>query len=303
MPKIPLENTISGGFRFFFMRILSVVGTVWLPLLAMAVVWGGIVWLVVPHDWWLGKFPMFSDKHPDLHAVWALFFPFMIGMPLLMVTGLVLGSMMNVGLLRLALGLKKRCFVFFELGGDVWRVVWISVLCCLLVMGAYVGIALLAIAGGALAATLKPEGAWVALLVIAVIAAACFVIYAMVRLFFFLPAVTVADHRIGFARSWQLGRGNFWRIMVVSLVISFAISIVAGTISDVMIASMIGDSASKLGANPTDAQMIAFLRSLIPLAPMFLGLIAFQTIANTAIFAGAVGTAYNALTGKKEATP
>lgn len=301
MPKIPLEATISGGFRFFFTRILSVLGTVWLPLLVTVVVWGGIVWLVVPHDWWLGNFPVIDKKNPDPAMIWALVMPIVVGMPLLMATGLVLFSMMEVGLLRLALDLKKRCFVFFDLGGDVWRVVWASVLSILFVFGGYAAVFMFAVGGGALAATLKPDGLWVTLLVIAVIAAACFAIYALVRLFFFLPAVIVNDHRILFSKSWRLGGGNFWRIVLVSLVISLAVSIVAGTASDIVIMSMIGSRAAGLGEHPTDAQMLAFLRTLIPLIPVFIGLVLIQSAASMGITAGAVGTAYKTLTSSEEA--
>ena len=33
MTKIPLETTIAGAYRFLFMRILSILGTLWLPML------------------------------------------------------------------------------------------------------------------------------------------------------------------------------------------------------------------------------------------------------------------------------
>ena len=47
------------------------------------------------------------------------------------------------------------------------------------------------------------------------IVAVLWYIYAAVRLVFFLPAVVVAEEQIGLGRSWALGRGNFWRIIIV----------------------------------------------------------------------------------------
>ena len=41
----------------------------------------------------------------------------------------------------------------------------------------------------------------------------CVFIYVMVRLTFLLLPVVVAEHRIGIKRSWQLGKGNFWRML------------------------------------------------------------------------------------------
>jgi hypothetical protein len=40
-------------------------------------------------------------------------------------------------------------------------------------------------------------------------------IYVMVRLTFFLPAVVVVEKRVGLRRAWTLARGNFWRMFAV----------------------------------------------------------------------------------------
>ena len=302
MPKIPLEQTISGAFRFFFVRILSVLGTVWLPLLAIAVLWGGLIWLVVPHDWWLGKFPVLQGKHPDPAAVFSIILPFFAVLPLLVLSAMVVDAMMSVGLLRLSLGVKKRCFIFFSLGADVWRVVWANVLIFVTLFAAEIAIVLFVIFATGLGTLFKQyEGLWTAGIVVLTIAAICFAIYSLVRLFFFLPAMVVLNHKIAFANSWRLGRGNFWRIVLISLVICIAVSIVFGTISDVTLVAIAGGLADGLGEHPTHAQIMAFFRALIPLAPIMFAIMALEWVANTAIMAGAVGTAYKALTGKEEA--
>jgi hypothetical protein len=162
MNKIPLEDTISAAFQFLFKRILSIIGTVWLPMVLLAAVWGGIVYLVVPHEWWQGQFPILADKNPDLAMIWSMIRPLAIGFPLMGLAGLVLFSVMQVGLLRLSLGQSRRTFVFLSFGADVWRIVAASFLCGLTVMALYAAILILAIGGGEFVKHLKPEAAWIA---------------------------------------------------------------------------------------------------------------------------------------------
>lgn len=300
MNKIPLEDTITAAFRFLFTRILSVIGTLWLPMLLLVAVWGGVIYLVVPHEWWMGQFPVLDEKHPDLGVILSIVRPFLIGAPLIGLVSLYLYSMMKVGLLRLSLGRAKGTYVFLSFGADVWRVMAASLLCMLTVMAAYVVILVFGFGGGALIETLKLSGWWMALLVLLVIAAVCFAIYATVRLYFFLPAVVVAEHRIGFAHSWRLGRGNFWRIVLISLLIVFAVSIVGGMISNIIMAPIMTGNLMQMQDKPTPAEIAAFLRSLVSLIPVFVGMTVIQQVAMMALMAGAQGSAYNALNAKQE---
>jgi hypothetical protein len=51
-------------------------------------------------------------------------------------------------------------------------------------------------------------------------------LYAFVRLtFLFLPA-TVAEHRIGIVRSWELTRGNFWRIFLIGIIVLLPVFVI-----------------------------------------------------------------------------
>jgi hypothetical protein len=52
---------------------------------------------------------------------------------------------------------------------------------------------------------------------VAALASFCVYIYVLVRLTFLLIPVVVAENRIGLKRSWQLGRGNFWRMFAILL--------------------------------------------------------------------------------------
>jgi len=64
---------------------------------------------------------------------------------------------------------------------------------------------------------------------------------------------------------------------------------------------VLGTSAGDLGEHPTHAQALALFHTFIRLVPMMFAIIALEWVANTAIMAGAVGTAYKALTVKEEA--
>ena len=302
MNKIPLETTIAGAYRFLFTRILSILGTLWLPLLVLAALWGGIAYLVVPHGWWQGQFPVIADKHPDPAMIWAIFQPFAMGMPLLAITGLVLGSMMLVGLMRLSLGQTKSSYIFFSLGGDIWRLVAAYVLLYLIAIGLIAVMVGIAMAGAGVAGLFVPKGAAVALTVLLVIAAVCFFIYAMVRFSFFVPAVVVAEHRIGLGRAWQLGGGNFWRIFIVILLIVIPVAIVGGMISNMTIMPILASEIMRLQGKPTAADLAAFFHALPPLIPVLLAIGVLQRIVTMGLMAGAMGSAYNAVVPRQEET-
>lgn len=52
-----------------------------------------------------------------------------------------------------------------------------------------------------------------------VVAALCWFVSVVIRMLFFLPPVVVAERRIGLIRAWELGRGNFWRMVAVLLAV------------------------------------------------------------------------------------
>jgi hypothetical protein len=300
--KIPLETTIAGAYRFLFTRILSILGTLWLPMLVLAALWGGIAYLVVPHGWWQGQFPVIADKHPDPAMVWAIFQPFAMGMPLLVITGLVLGSMMLVGLMRLSLGQTKSSYIFFSLGGDVWRLVAAYVLLYLIAIGLIAVMVGIAVAGAGVAGLYVPKGAAVALTVVLVITAVCFFIYALVRFSFFVPAVVAAEHRIGLGRAWQLGGSNFWRIFIVVLLIVIPVAIVGGMISNMTIMPILASEIMRFQDKPTAADLTAFFHALPPLIPVLLAIGVLQRIVTMGLMAGAMGSAYNAVVPRQEET-
>lgn len=296
MNKIPLEATIIAAFRFLFTRILSVLGTVWLPSLVMAGLAAGVVWLVVPHAWFAGQFPLLG-KEPNFQQVWQVFAPIVTGFPLIGVICAIGSAMMTVGLMRLSLGLKDRTYVFFSLGADVWRLIGAYILAYLLFM------LLFAVAVGVFAAALAlvhanlPKAGGVLLLVVLGIAEVFGLIYVGVRWFFFIPAVVVAEHRIGLGRSWELGGGNFWRIFVIGLLISFAVGIAANLIMQATVMPLMMGAIEQVQKAPKPENLVILIKAFLPLLPAIWGIGLLQALATMGLMAGAVGSAYKALTG------
>jgi hypothetical protein len=304
MNKIPLETTLAGSYRFLFTRILSILGTLWLPVLVTAALTAGIVWLVVPHEWLAGNFPKLGE-HPAPQEIWAICMPFVAGFPLLFVTMLVMSSMMYVGLMRLSLGQTPRCFAFFSLGGDVWRMALAFVAIWLLIMLLEAGLVGLFVAALFAAKALMPETAMVLFLIVLGIAELCFFVYVAVRWSFFIPAVVVAEHSVGLGRSWELGGGNFWRIVVISLLIYIPVAMVAGMVWQMALMPYVVSEAMRLPENPGTAEIDTFFRALMPLLPVGLTVMVLQQVATMGLVAGAIGTAYKALNPavEEEKTP
>ena len=128
MKKIPLETTLVGAYRFLFTRIVSIVGTIWFPMVLLVGLAGGLIYLAVPHAWLAGDFSNFEPRQ-------------LISLPLnlarlgISILALIAGSMIVVGLMRLSLGLKQSTtFIYFSLGVPVWRMAGAILLCIVVIV-------------------------------------------------------------------------------------------------------------------------------------------------------------------------
>jgi hypothetical protein len=303
---IPFERTITAGYRFGFTKILTVVGIVWFPMLLMAAIIGGLVFMLAPPfmDFFQHLPP--QGQQPDPARFAPMFRAFWIAYVVILPCLLIFPAMMRIGVMRKALGLMEGpTFFFFSLGGQVWRLIGAYFLLGIGIwLYCVVSVIVCSILGVALHAAAP---AWGALVVVVLgIALACFGIYVAVRTFFFLPAVVVAEDVLGLGRSWELGAGNFWRIIGVVLVIYlpvlFAVGIVNQTIMQATIMPLILQHAGN-GEPQTPAQTAAMLREVFAVMgrylPYFGVVYILQTILLVGIDVGAVATAYKAVTGRE----
>ena len=238
--KIPLERTIGDTYKFAFSNILSIFGIAWFPFVLMIALIAAGVWWLLPEfaalDW---------SAAPDVvhnHDV-----ALRIGLKMLAVAPLayflfyLLLAMVTVGMQRKALGLiEGPVFVYFSLSGAVWR----------LLGGMIAAVILFAIAGFLTFAAVSVVywlGEHYALPAIygivefaATVAAICWCFYMGVRLFFFISPAVVAEGGFGLARSWQLGSGNFWRIVGIFLACVFGPMIVISLVSQIVFMPFMG---------------------------------------------------------------
>lgn len=242
MQKIPVGATISGAYGFGFGNILSVLGVLWLPHLVLAAIIAAAIYGLAPDlpgQAMRGEFDMafFKNIIRIIGIVW--------------LASIVIRSMVTVGLQERALGKATGpVFFYFSLGAPVWRLLGAFILAFLII------ILIAMLTAGAVAAIsfaavkLLPHGGK-AIAVLAIVAGVLWYIYAAVRLTFFLPAVVVAEEKIGLVRAWELAGGNFWRIFAVAFVVFVPVAIGFQIVSSALIGPFIvsSDFASHFAAH------------------------------------------------------
>ena len=298
MAKISITKTFEGAFRFLFSNVLAIIGIAWLPFAIAIAALAGLAYLVVPAPWLHGTFP---TMQPD--EVLAIM-PRIIGAyGILIFVWIVCQSMVVVGVLRRALGLSSGpTFVYFSLGAPVWRLIGANFLIwlALLVLGGL----LTAICAGVIAGgdgIAMNKGLMILLDAIVIIASVCFFVYVAIRWTFFIAPVIVAEDHLGLGRAWQLGRGNFWQILAVVIVVYLPISIVGSIVAQIVISVIGGSSLVTLPDHPTAEQIAAMVHQLfITMVPAFGIASILQMIALLGAFSGAQAIAYREVTAAPE---
>jgi hypothetical protein len=299
MHKIPVGETISGAYGFAFAGFLTVLGTVWFPFLLLFAIDGGAIYLIAPD---LPAQLMHGNIDTSfiysLHRVRGIF----------TLASFIIGAMVAVGLQQRALGqVQGPTFFFFSLGASVWRMLGAYFL-------AFVALIFISVITGGIATVLciaavhyVPHFGGIAIAVILGIAAFCWVIYACVRLTFFLPAVVVAEQDIGLIRAWELGGGNFWRIIAVAFVVFVPVLVGMGLVWQAVIGPLIPlDLLQQFHPHMSDDQVNALTVALAKRIvgelrvafPIFVTLIAIQHLIFLGLGNGAVGKAYLGATDK-----
>lgn len=306
MAKIPLEKTIEATYRFAFTNILSVFGVLWLPSLIFLLLLGGILYLawpelhaLIPPDF--GAETHGADEARErLRHLLPLFVVFARFASLLWLVGLVLRSMVTVGVMEKALGRREGpVFVYFSLAAPVWRMIGAMIL-AMIVIAVSVVVSCIAV-GVTFWAAEHYAGGVAGLAKFAVVCAAVlWTVYMIFRLVFFLPAVVVAEERIGLGRAWSLGGGNFWRIVGVLLAVLLPVMIVAGIVSNILFGSLLwGDlQAAILGRHDMTPREIvaAIMHNLRHLWPVILAFQIVYVSLLTGLGIGAVANAYKGVT-------
>jgi len=236
MSKIPVGQIIRRAYAFTFGEIGTVIGLTWIPVLISTV-----VSYFMLRGYALSLESLDSGTPPtDAQAL----------LPLpLAILNLFLVGVIGVALTRQVLGLRKGpAFAHISVGSEEMRAfagfigVYLLTMLFILVFMVAIG-ALAGIAGssGAAPAAGAIAGATVVIGIL-------LLIYAVVRLGYLLIPAVVDDGHFGLTRSWQLTRGNFWRIVGVLLATLMPLILV----SDIVSALVMGPPPQAAGAPPAD---------------------------------------------------
>ena len=221
---------------------------------------------------------------------------------LLALLSLIVTCMVTVGIQRKALGRHPNpVFIFFSLGAPVWRMAGAFFLAGLVIF--FVTL----LTAGVVAAIWFASGrflpAYATLVrIIAGIAACLWFIYLVVRLTFFLPAVVVAEERLGLGRAWELGGGNFWRIFVVAIAVFLPVAIGFAIVFSALLGPMFVMPHWHAGMDIREAIHEVFRQSLV-FSPVAIALQVLERIVFLGLGNGAIASSYLAVTGSGAAPP
>ncbi len=296
MRKIPVGETISAAYAFALAGFLTVLGTMWFPMLLLYAYEAALIHVFIPDL--LSHLMHRQIDLVDLQSFRRIQWPLSIG-------GLLLWSMWTVGLQERAQGrVSGPTFFYFSLGGAVWKLfggfilAYIALLIIVVVVAIVTTLAVIF-----LAKAVAGVGALIGALV--VVAAIFWCIYVAVRLFFFLPAVVVAEGSLGFIRSWELSAGNFWRIFAVMFVAVVPVVLVIGIASSIIVMplmpwDMLTHVKPHMSTDEANQFAMSFvirlLNSMAGVWPIILLLGLIQHVLINGLANGAVGKAYLAVT-------
>ena len=293
--KIPFERTIAAAYRFVVANFISVLGIGWFPFLLVALVGAALLSAVMPQ---LGVVLQSGHEKWSAEEAAQTFAPIM-GAGLVFAVVIILAvAMVIVGMMRKALGQHPApVYFFFSFGSQVWRMIGAYILLLLLFWVITIGIAIgIAVVSAVLAKASPAAQAPVTVLLTCI--AVLWGIYAVVRLQFFLPAVVVAENQIGLRRSWHLGRGNFWRIVGIVIVIVLPIGIVHSILTNLLLqTSMTVNPATMMTPEQVRAYFAATMSAAGRVWPLLVLIELLYMVIVTGLGAGAIANAYNSVTG------
>jgi len=230
MEKIPVGQTISHAYSYLFKNFLTIIGVMWLPVAVIGV--GAFLMGMVSGDFSRALVAASSGAgSTEIARNWYLLLPFYVFAFLLFATQME-------GLTRYALGLRQGPpYFYFSLGKPVWRLAGTFLLFFLLMLAIFVVFVVGGILIGIVVAAMTgvkpgtpPTGSTAAATGLSVVliglVAYCAFIYWAVRQSFLLTPTVVAEERIGLGRAWKLGRGNFWRMLVIFIAIAGPIGLI-----------------------------------------------------------------------------
>jgi hypothetical protein len=289
MTKIPVGKTVVSAYAFTFNNLGAIIGLIWIPMLAVT-----LIGFFAQSTYVDGMLAYSASKNAaDLGPgfMWMLLFIFV---------ALLGNAIMLVPVLQQAMGTRQGQVLYhFALGPPEWRM-----------FGAYLALAAVVLALAIVAALLNGAATTIASMMaskaslspamavagLSLIRFAVFVLFlvVVVRLAFFIPAITMIEEKIDLSRGWNLANGNALRLLAVVLLAGIPVVVLYFGIEvalfgpQAVFPEMTGTQA---GAGPTVDQIRAS-REQMPLTEALGFFLAPLTVG---INAGVVVAAYRAL--------
>lgn len=129
----------------------------------------------------------------------------------MLVFGLLIQCLMAAAVYRVTLRPDDRGFAYLKLSMDEVRLILLSVVYFVLVLGALIGAVLAAGIVAGLVMLLAGQGAGAMMGVVIEFFIVGVLFYTAVRLSL-APAITFAEHRLAIFDSWRLTKGQFWKL-------------------------------------------------------------------------------------------
>jgi hypothetical protein len=309
--KIPLEATIGGAYGFLFSELLSIAGIAWFPLVVFGGLAGAAIWFgAIAHP--LPPLHMDNDGQEFMRTNLPLFLALGRVASVVCLCVIAFSVMTLAGVTKLALGLfEGQTLFYFNLGASFWRMLGALLSVTILLGLLRAALQLVEWSWVRFAAPAMPAGIAIIVDVLGILVIVGLVIYVTFRLLMFLPAVVIAENRLGLGRAWALGAGNFWRafvsLLAVLLPIGVAFGIVVGVLLDGFMKNFplppfAGEEHPGFAAFlPYAGRVLTFMgHAMAPLWPAFVALFIIYTIARSALYGGASVKAYRGMTAESE---
>jgi len=294
MNKIPVGQTIRFAYAFTFGEIGTIIGLIWIPTLVNA-----IAGFFATGTYYRALADSMESGLPPMGTAATL--PIVLAF-----VSLLLLAMISVAITQQALGLREGpAFAHISLGSAELRTFGgffgLYLLLVLFAMVFLVVVGAIAIgAGSAIKAMAGATPLITAVSGLAVLIGILVLVYMIVRLSFLLVPSVVDGREFGLTRSWQLTKGNFWRIVAIGVVTILPVTLVFGAVEFAILGPDFykPDLTSAKGTTASLHLMAQQLRAMETHMPALMGLsFVISPVLYGLAFAPAA-FAYRALTGQ-----
>lgn len=297
MKKIPVGKTIAESYRFTFLGLERVIGAIWFPVLTLTV---ARYFVMAPY---------LAAEAAALDGDTAQLMPAAASMMAFFALWVVMLGVIGVAIVREILApLNRPLFLRFSLGATEFRVAgaYVGVL-LLMIFFIFVVVALALVAGGVLGSVIPatpglsgPQRTLgVGLLI--TLCLSPLLLFLMVRLSFLVVPCALTEGKFGIESSWQLTRGNFWRIIAIGLAVIIPLLLVTAIIEIAILGPdyfqhSMGMLADKAAQARHQAEQI---RTAAAKLPYLMGLYFIMAPFSYGLTFGASAFAYRALTAER----